>query len=614
MFYRLHQLGIRSVFGCPGDFNLTSLDYIDSCGLNWVGNTNELNAGEQRDIAPRKASASKQYITTGYAADGYARIKGISALMTTLGVGELSAINALAGSSAELVSVIHIVGYPPTAKQEKGLPMHHTLGDGDFERFAKMSEQISSAVVLLKDKTIAARLIDETILECLRSSKPVYIGFPMDFVQAEVDPSPLARALVVEEPAPNPLVEEEAAVNLILDCIVAAQNPIIIVDSLAGKPHCLQPTRSFVGNSGLPCCIMPMAKGIIDETLPSFRGIYAEKFSQPTVLEEVQGSDLILSIGPRPTDLNTAGFKTDMPHIKTIKFEHDKITLPSKEFPGLSSGSVLNKLRDALHREETGSILPASIAPRKLSDTSDMFGSVSSASTPPKGSVNGDEMIKFEGNISDKSAPLTQDWVWQRISNWLEENDIIAADIGTSGLGTLWSRYPRGAVPLTQLLWNSIGYAVGAAVGAALAARDDEKSQCVDRRRRRTILFTGDGSLQMTVQEVSMMVRRKLGIIMFVICNEGYTIERFINGREAKYNDIQPWDHKLLPAVFQATPDSARTYAVRTRVELENLLTDSSFGPADDFEKEPPLRLVELHMDKHDAPESLRGMIDAIIT
>ena len=556
---------------------------------------------------------SKHSICIGYSADGYARIRGISAIMTTLGVGELSAINALAGSCAELVPVIHIVGYPSTAVQKKRLPMHHTLGDGEFERFAKMSAQISSAVVILKDKSNAARLIDEAIIDCCRSSKPVYIGFPMDLVQAEIDSSPLGHPLAVEEPAPNPLVEEEAAVDLVLDRIVAAQNPVILVDSLAGKPHSLKSTRSFVESSGLPCFITPMAKGIIDETLPNFRGIYAEKASQPTVLEEVQGCDLILSIGPRPTDLNTAGFKTDMPHVETIKFERDSVAMRFEEFPGLSAGGVLNKLGDALNREGTESISPTSTAPRKLSDTPDITGSVSSVSTPPRGSVDGDKIMDFQGNISDKSAPLTQDWVWQRISSWLEEDDIIAADVGTSGFGTLWSKYPRGAVPLTQLLWCSIGYAVGAAVGAALAAREDEeKSNGVECRR--TVLFTGDGSLQMTAQEVSTMVRRKLGIIMFVICNEGYTIERLINGAEAEYNDIQPWDYKLLPAVFQATPDSIRTYTVHTRAELEMLLMDSSFGPAEHFnEKKPPLRLIELHMAKHDAPECLNELMDAVL-
>lgn len=88
LFTRLHQLGLRSVHGVPGDYNLTLLDYVEPSGLHWVGNCNELNAG--------------------YAADGYARIKGIGAIITTFGVGELSAINAIAGAYCERVPLVRL--------------------------------------------------------------------------------------------------------------------------------------------------------------------------------------------------------------------------------------------------------------------------------------------------------------------------------------------------------------------------------------------------------------------------------------------------------------------------------------------------------------------------
>ncbi|KAJ5365648.1 hypothetical protein N7517_008534 [Penicillium concentricum] len=591
LFHRIHELGIRSIFGVPGDFNLTSLDYIVPCGLNWVGNVNELNGG--------------------YAADGYARIKGIGAIMTTLGVGELSAINALAGSCAEHVPVIHIVGYPSTTVQEKRPPMHHTMGDGDFGRFARMSAEVSSAVVILKDKSDATRLIDETILECCRSSKPVYIGFPVDLVNAEVDPSPLESPLAFEELNLQTMEDEEHTANLILGRIRAAQNPVIIVDGLAGKSYSLNTTRLFVQSSGLPCFTTPMGKGVIDESLINFRGVYAGNISEPTVFEQVKSSDLVLVVGPRVTDFNTAEFKTDLPHIDIIRFERHRIQMPSQEILALGM-SVLERLSNVLDKERSGSVSAASTPSRQLSGTPDVHGTVSPSSSPPKGSVNGDEFMDFEGNIVDKSQPLTHDWIWQRMSSWLEEDDIIAIDVGTSTFGTLWSRYPRGAVPLVQLLWSSIGYAVGAAVGAALAAREDEK-ESQGTRRRRTICLTGDGSFQMTAQEVSTMVRRKLGIILFIVCNEGYTIERLIHGRDDEYNDVQLWDHKLLPAVFQAAPNTARTYAIRTRAELNMLLEDPSFGPAALFDEDhvPPLRIVELHIDKYDAPECLQGMVNS---
>lgn len=139
LFTRLHQIGVRSIHGVPGDYNLVALDYIPKVGLKWVGNVNELNAGQY----PRTAS-STPLTPPGYASDGYARVKGISAMVTTFGVGELSAINAVAGSYSEHVPVVHIVGVPSTASQKDGMLLHHTLGNGNFNVSDFLPAQIHS--------------------------------------------------------------------------------------------------------------------------------------------------------------------------------------------------------------------------------------------------------------------------------------------------------------------------------------------------------------------------------------------------------------------------------------------------------------------------------------
>lgn len=107
LFTRLRQLGCLSCHGLPGDFSLRMLDFVHSSGVQWVGNCNELNAG--------------------YAADAYARLNGLGALCTTFGVGELSAVNAVAGSYAERVPVVHIVGTPGRKSQREGMLLHHTV-------------------------------------------------------------------------------------------------------------------------------------------------------------------------------------------------------------------------------------------------------------------------------------------------------------------------------------------------------------------------------------------------------------------------------------------------------------------------------------------------------
>src|SRR6478672_1286402 len=131
---RLAELGCDKVFGVPGDYSLGLLDHIVAHpAVEWVGCSNELNAG--------------------YAADGYGRMRGIGAVCTTFGVGELSAINAITGSFAEFVPVVHVVGSPKTAAQSAHKLVHHTLGDGIFNHFLSMQADITCAQAALTPDT-----------------------------------------------------------------------------------------------------------------------------------------------------------------------------------------------------------------------------------------------------------------------------------------------------------------------------------------------------------------------------------------------------------------------------------------------------------------------------
>jgi pyruvate decarboxylase len=95
------------------------LDLIEpEGGLAWRGTPNEL--------------------VGAYAADGYARVKGAGALITTFGPGELSALCGIGGSFCEFVPVVHIVGYPTSAAQASGNILHHTLGDKSYEYVAAL--------------------------------------------------------------------------------------------------------------------------------------------------------------------------------------------------------------------------------------------------------------------------------------------------------------------------------------------------------------------------------------------------------------------------------------------------------------------------------------------
>lgn len=543
LFTRLHQIGIRSVHGVPGDYNLVALDYVPKCGLNWVGNCNELNAG--------------------YAADGYARINGISALVTTFGVGELSAVNAIAGAFSEFVPIVHIAGQPSTVSQRDGMLLHHTLGNGDYNVFANMNAGISCAVAKLNDPHQAATYIDSALRECWVRSRPVYITLPADMVVKKVEGERLKTPIDLSPPQ-NEEEKEDYVVDVVLKYLHAAKSPVIVVDACAIRHRVLDEVRDLVKKSGLPTFVAPMGKGAVDETLPNYGGVYAGDGSNPGVKDRVESSDLILSIGAIKSDFNTTGFTYRIGRLNSIDFHSNYTAVRYSEYPGVGMKGVLRKVINKMGKVN---ITPGpKIANEPKEDTSSV-------------------------------STITHSWLWPNIGEWLQENDVVVTETGTANFGIWDTKFPKGVTALSQVLWGSIGYSVGACQGAALAVK--EKGD------RRTILFVGDGSFQLTVQEVSTMLRNNLTPIIFVICNEGYTIERYIHGWDSSYNDVQQWKYKDLIPAFGARPDQYATYQIRTKQELLDLFANKDFCAA------KKLQLVELYMPKEDAPASLRLTAEA---
>ncbi|EGO55565.1 pyruvate decarboxylase [Neurospora tetrasperma FGSC 2508] len=455
LFRRLHQIGIRSVHGLPGDFNLVALDYVPKAGLKWVGSVNELNAA--------------------YAADGYARAKGISALVTTFGVGELSAINGVAGAYSEHVPIVHIVGCPSTISQRNGMLLHHTLGNGDFHVFANMSENISCDVAKLVKPSEIAYQIDHAIRECWIRSRPVYIWLPTDMVEKKIEGARLDTEIDLSEPENDP-DREDYVVDVVLRYLHGAKNPVVLVDACAIRHRVTEEVKRFIEKTKLPVFVTPMGKGAFDETSEHYGGVYAGTGSLPEVAKRVEGSDLVLSIGAIKSDFNTAGFSYHTSQLNTIDLHSDHCTVRYSEYPGVAMRGVLRKVTERIDMS-------------KLSIT---------PSPPVENAV---------AENRDDSQAITQAWFWPRVGEYFQEGDVVVTETGTANFGIWESRFPKDVMGVTQVLWGSIGWSVGAAQGAALAVKDLEQD-------RRTILFVGDGSFQLTCQEVSTMLKHNLRVTM----------------------------------------------------------------------------------------------------
>lgn len=245
-----------------------------------------------------------------YAADGYARVAAMSAIITTFGVGELSAINGIAGAFAEHVPVVNIVGCPSKDAQSKHAMLHHTLGNGDFHVFSDMAARVSCYMANLDehDYSEAPALIDEALRECWVQSKPVYIRFPTDIVGKEVEGDRLKTPIDLTELENEPQPETDA-VDAILKHIYAAKDPIILADAGAIRHRVQHETMELARKTGLPILVTPMGKGAVDETDALFGGVYAGDASLPDVKNRVDEADLVLCVGALMVSMGHLAFK-----------------------------------------------------------------------------------------------------------------------------------------------------------------------------------------------------------------------------------------------------------------------------------------------------------------
>lgn len=524
---RLHELGIKHIFGMPGDYNLLFLDQIIQDGqLKWIGTCNELNAA--------------------YASDGYARINGMSALLTTFGVGELSAINGIAGAFAEYVPIIHVVGMPATHLQENHMLLHHTLGNGRFDIFSNMYKEITVAQTILSKENAAVE-IDDALMTAWLKKRPVYIGISANICKHEIDAP--KEALVLKYPSSNQLALNEF-IERASNLIKQAKSPVVLIDKCIQAQKATPLILEFLQKTGLPFATLSMGKAILDETHPQFIGVYNGKFGDQNIQQQVENSDCLIAFGALLSDFNTAGFTANI---------GEKIAI---EIHGYWARFQQSYYKDVVFVESIPSLI------KQLENYH------YSEKMPAK---------KMERLICE-DKPFTHQRFWKLMGNFLEKDVIVIAETGTSMFGVLETIMPAGTTFISQPLWGSIGYATGALLGACLAAP-----------KRQVILFVGDGSLQLTVQELSTIARLQLTPTIFLINNNGYTIERVIHGAEMEYNDIQSWRYTELPKIFS---DNVWTVSVKTEKELENALQERK-------KHANKLALIELIMEKMDAPLSL---------
>jgi indolepyruvate decarboxylase len=482
-------------------------------------------------------------LNAAYAADGYARTNGIAALCTTYGVGELSAISGVAGAYAENVPVFHLVGMPNLPTQAAHTLVHHTLGNGEFEYFRKMADYVVCATAIASPQNVASET-ERLIAAALYHRRPVYMAFPSDVANQPV----ASHAAALDPPKSDP-ESLEKAVLAVIEALRSAKTACVLPGFLASREGLQDAVQAFVDASGLPFATMLTDKSVLEEQQPAYIGMYDGNLINCAVREFVESCDQVVLIGTMLSDFNTGAFTARLDPRKTIDIRHHRTQVGTKAYPNVEMKDVLTELaRRVTKRNERPSIQPDSLGPVTGAD----------------------------------SDPITADALYSRWEAFIKPHDIVVGETGTSSFGMAFAHLPKGAKFQVQAVWGAIGWATPAAFGIAVAAPE-----------RRVVLITGEGSHQLTAQEISQFGRRGLKPVVFVLNNSGYLIERLLcKDPESEYNDLAQWHYADLPKALGC--DDWFTARVTTCGGFDEALKTASQGERGAY--------IEIVTDKYVSP------------
>ena len=530
---RLRDCGVRHLFGIPGDYVLPFFDTLvsDVSPVEHVGTCNELNAG--------------------YAADGYARLRGFGALATTYGPGAFSAITAIAGAYAESVPMILISGAPATIELSKSRRLHHVVGT-DIELSLNLFRPITAGALRLMDAARAPAEIDELLKLSLKTSQPVYLEIPYDVQVAEcAPPTTWSYTLPVSDP-----VTLRALIEEIVALVQHAGSTVLLPGKFVERNQLQNVLLELVEKTGFPTVTGMDGKASYLEHLPECIGCYQGLQSEDAVHSAVAKAGVILALGWEQTEFNTGMYTETLDPERLVQVLHDHVVTPNGTYTGVYIWDLLPALRDAL--PNTRGHLDSEFPDAFVYSPSSKFVPVA-------------------------NAKITTDRLFQRMAHFLREGDIVTYDTGAFVTGTRM-RHPKGSLHLGNGNWGCLGQGFGGTVGLAFANDDPN---------RRVINLEGDGSFHMTANEVSTLVGHRKNVTIIVLNNEGYTAERLIEpNKETPYNDIQVWNYHKLSSAFGG-PESMNGVEVFTEGELEDALAavGELAGPY----------IINVHLDKMDA-------------
>ena len=495
---RLAEHGVTVGFGIVGDYALRLFGALADAGL------------------PMLVTADEQ--GSGFAADAYARLRGLGVVGCTYSVGGLKLTNAVANAWAEQVPLLVVSGAPGIAERANGAMLHHRVKDYDTQ--LKVFQDLTVAQAVLDNPITAAAEIDRVIATMLATQRPGYLEIPRDQVDYLINSSPDPIQL---QPQPVNEAKLAAAVADVVSMLSSANSAVIQAGVMVSRRSLGAPLLGLAEHLGLMVATSSMSKGVFPERHPLALGVYQGAVSPVNVVEVVEGADVLLSLGVLPTDLNFGGFTAHISPTHLIACTDTDVTVGLRTYREVPLAAFLPALRDAVAAGRDA-LLPAE---------HDVPEFVSAGAVP----IHAERLIAAVAARMNASHGLIVD-----------PGDCLFASV----------ELPVPAWSISSAYYATMGYAVPAALGAGKADAE-----------HRPVVLVGDGAFAMSGIESGWCAFNGVHPIIIVMDNSGFGTQRPM--RDGPFNDIAPLAAEKLVDVFGV----GKGWLASTEDELSEALAEA---------------------------------------
>lgn len=468
IFRQIKARGVDHIFGIPGDFSLPLWRAVEAAGLQPIVVTHEPSAG--------------------FAADAYARLRGLGAALVTFGAGGLNMVNPIAQAFAERSPVLVVSGAPEIRDRDTDALLHHRVKT--FESQVIVYREVTAATAVLEDPATALAEIDRVLATILERKRPGYLEVPRDMVEVAGG----ASGSMAGGKQPERAALEEA-MGEVVDRLNQSLRPVVYAGVEIERFDLREKLIALVEKLNLSVVTSVEGKTVFPENHSHFVGLYMGQVGSEAARKTVESADCVLMLGTFLTDVNTGLFTAKIDRAKLISASSEEVVVSYHRYPGVSLVDLVDYL---LASGEVRSHSLFSVA----------------------------EPERPKGRPGVRLEPFT---IIEEINRFLQPGRyIVVSDVGDCLYASVDLRTDHFLGPG---YYNSMGFGIPAAIAAGLAVPE-----------RRVIAFVGDGGFLMTGMELATAQRLGLNPIIILWNNGCYGTLRAIGGAKP-YFDLPSLDY-----------------------------------------------------------------------